>query len=575
MHILDSKDASKVLHPVQQKIRVYNPSLLSELLIEAERAHAQQKDAQQRSGSRPSAQPTIPTQSFSQSDSLQKRIDRIKLLKYQELNRVGELTRKQLNRTMQRLTKQRETSFQVSFDQLQHGLTSQDGIIAQVNDLLKQSASVKHQKKVHLFDEWDQQVFQKIQRRLDQGLKKNSPQQLEQRLANQYQEYLHTVNTTAGVFRDTIAATDYDPLAPRQHTLRIPTGDIQDPVKRDLEKSLRERQLLCPTRLRTPPVAGKHTLSTVMWDKLDSTPCGHRMDQDGNYITKLLTPEEVQVRKSDVVFDDYDVITGKEVMLAENMQNGMVRLKEGAEGQGLFPVLQPSGNPYAETHPTGDAWLQSMWKEGKAKAAGPEVKRGRTDLAETLWQSSNPYKDGRTLGDQWLEAKGKQRAEGPEMRRGRRDMFGTLQQGNSPVRTRGEATASGDRWIEDAWSKGKAVNAPSLPSHREFADILQQTYDNPYKSSRPEDKVGDAWLTSRGKGAVPIPVGTDHQHEMQCTLQGISAPQPIRPVRTTHPASHLEQKLSLHPTGSERKLLPRNTAFAASHLEARSTLHPQ
>jgi len=45
-------------------------------------------------------------------------------------------------------------------------------------------------------------------------------------------------------------------------------------------------------------------------------------------------------------------------MLAENMQNGMVRLKEGGKGQGLFPVLQPSGNPYAETHPTGDAWLQ-------------------------------------------------------------------------------------------------------------------------------------------------------------------------------------------------------------------------
>ena len=57
---------------------------------------------------------------------------------------------------------------------------------------------------------------------------------------------------------------------------------------------------------------------------------------------------------------------------------------------------------------------------GKAKAAGPEVKRGRTDLAETLWQTSNPYKDGRSLGDQWMEAKGKQRVEGPEMRRGRR-----------------------------------------------------------------------------------------------------------------------------------------------------------
>ena len=52
-------------------------------------------------------------------------------------------------------------------------------------------------------------------------------------------------------------------------------------------------------------------------------------------------------------------------MMAENMQNGMVRLKEGGEGRGLFPVLQPQGNPYAENHPTGDAWLQSMWKEGR------------------------------------------------------------------------------------------------------------------------------------------------------------------------------------------------------------------
>ena len=66
---------------------------------------------------------------------------------------------------------------------------------------------------------------------------------------------------------------------------------------------------------------------------------------------------------------------------------------------------------------------------GKAKAAGPEVRRGRTDLAETLWQSSNPYKDERTLGDQWLEAKGKQRADGPEMRRGRRVTFSS----NTPL----------------------------------------------------------------------------------------------------------------------------------------------
>lgn len=60
-------------------------------------------------------------------------------------------------------------------------------------------------------------------------------------------------------------------------------------------------------------------------------------------------------------------------------------------------------------------------------------------------------------------------------------MFSTLQQVSEAVRSRGEATASGDRWIEDAWSKGKAVNVPQLAGHRDFADVLQQTYANPYK----------------------------------------------------------------------------------------------
>ena len=82
-------------------------------------------------------------------------------------------------------------------------------------------------------------------------------------------------------------------------------------------------------------------------------------------------------------------------------------------------------------------------------------------------------------------------------------MFGTLQQGTSPVRNQGEATASGDRWIEEVWSKGKAVNVPQLPGHLDFADLLQQTYSNPYKSAAAGDKVGDAWLTCRGKAAVP------------------------------------------------------------------------
>ncbi len=42
MHTASGQDENKVLQPVRQKVRVYNPSLLSELLLEAEKAQAQQ-----------------------------------------------------------------------------------------------------------------------------------------------------------------------------------------------------------------------------------------------------------------------------------------------------------------------------------------------------------------------------------------------------------------------------------------------------------------------------------------------------------------------------------------------------
>lgn len=42
MHINNQQEGSRALQPVKQKVRVYNPSLLSELLREAERAKQQQ-----------------------------------------------------------------------------------------------------------------------------------------------------------------------------------------------------------------------------------------------------------------------------------------------------------------------------------------------------------------------------------------------------------------------------------------------------------------------------------------------------------------------------------------------------
>ena len=126
------------------------------------------------------------------------------------------------------------------------------------------------------------------------------------------------------------------------------------------------------------------------------------------------------------------------------------------------------------------------------------------------------------------------------------DMFGTLQQGSSPVRNRSEATASGDRWIEEVWSKGKAVNEPQLPGHRNFADLLQQTYSNPYKSALAEDKVGDAWLTCRGKAAVSSSIGKISLASNQCHVSVLLKACILFLVQRTHHEAAMQTPLQCH-----------------------------
>ena len=49
------------------------------------------------------------------------------------------------------------------------------------------------------------------------------------------------LNAKAGVFRDVILESDYDPLSALGHTFRIDTRQIEDPIKRDLTKTKKEK----------------------------------------------------------------------------------------------------------------------------------------------------------------------------------------------------------------------------------------------------------------------------------------------------------------------------------------------
>ncbi|KAK9829174.1 hypothetical protein WJX72_004311 [[Myrmecia] bisecta] len=499
--------------------------------------------------------------------ALARRIQASRLAKYEEFNRVGLETLKQLHIRMEREAKQREAEFQAMFEQLTRGRHAQDGIVGEMTELLASTQTAKDKKRQALYEEWNTKVFEKIQSRIAAELDARSTEDIENRLYEQYAQYLNTVNAKDGVFRDTIIESDYNPLESRRWAIRVPTGDIQDPLKRDLEKTMREKQLI-GKRVRGP-VPGKETLKVTMWDKLDATPSGHHMDKDGDYILKSMTKEELALRASHIHMDHYTYPRGNAYALAECPPGKLMVPPIGGRTD-LFETLQMRGDPYAEHRADRDAWLVASWSEGKRMVDGPEVLRGRKDLSETLHQLSNPYQDQRTLGDQWLEAKGKRRVDGPEQHRGRKDLFGTIQQDATPVI---KSHAVGDQYLEDMWFRGKRTDGVSdgCKGRRDLYAILHQRGVNPYRQgAAASEKVGDAWLEGRGKKLIP---GAEHDNDMRHTLRGDNLALPPPHPKMNLNVSHLECKRTMHPMGTD-PVRPLKTIFTASCLEAHGTVQP-
>jgi len=342
----------------------------------------------------------------------------------------------------------KEQHFQEMYQDVLGGLSNSSGIMGETKYILEHSSKIKHKKKGQLYDEWNTEVFDKIQGRLQKRVDALSERSIETRLKGQMDAYLHTTNTKLGVFRDVIIEADYNPLAVHDNTIKVPTGDIRDPLKRDMLKPLYERQLM--GALPDPTPLGKSTLDPKAWSDLiiHATPYGHCVDRTGDYIVRPLSGSVLDGRRSRVPMDHYNYPrdnaaaqqemgrVGKGTVPAPGMQGGR---------KDLFDVMQQTcqQNPGITG---GDRWLEA---KGKANAPGPEERRGRKDLQEIIQQTSNPYKDGRSLGDQWLEAKGKGHAPGPEARRGRKDLQEIIQQTSNPYK---DGRSLGDQWLE---AKGK------------------------------------------------------------------------------------------------------------------------
>lgn len=159
-------------------------------------------------------------------------------------------------------------------------------------------------------------------------MSRTTVQQLEASLKAASDEYIQATNRKLGVFRDVIIESDYNPLKPLSNSIKVPTSDIVDPLKRDLLKAEAEKALLVvpgspgsrsSSNERHSPntlakAAMRHTLEVHRWGEgqINATPYGHCIDEAGNYTIKRADPKGLQQTASHLYVDDYSSLASPE-----------------------------------------------------------------------------------------------------------------------------------------------------------------------------------------------------------------------------------------------------------------------
>jgi hypothetical protein len=140
-----------------------------------------------------------------------------------------------------------EKRFNYLYDTVFHGMLDPAGVIPQVDSTLNTQQRRDDRRTERLYQEWKEGVYDPIHSQLKAKVDERSMQEVQDRNQKNYSAYLDTLNTKGstnyrgGLFRDTIIATEYDPMATRSQYIKINTRGIVDPLKRDLTRHKREK----------------------------------------------------------------------------------------------------------------------------------------------------------------------------------------------------------------------------------------------------------------------------------------------------------------------------------------------
>ncbi|GBF90161.1 hypothetical protein Rsub_03294 [Raphidocelis subcapitata] len=218
-------------------LRTYQPAMAREIVEEARR-----RSPERRRGDEPESPATAALNAWQARKAAQRAAIEAKV------HARAEAFREVSRRRAAEAAARRDEEFESTLQEVMAGIVGGGGITAETQAVLEDARRAYSERQAALYGEWREQVFEKIQARIREGVSRRSIRELESQLREAASAYVAAVNSKPlGVYLD-VVMPDYDPLAPLARTVKITTTDVFDPLKKDLLKTQAEKELL-----RVPP----------------------------------------------------------------------------------------------------------------------------------------------------------------------------------------------------------------------------------------------------------------------------------------------------------------------------------
>jgi hypothetical protein len=254
-----------------------------------------------------------------------------------------ERTREQVKRSMDMATNRRELRFQKNLKELR----DDDEFVRGLFDHVASHEATQRQKQRKLYQDWEREVFNKIQDQVASQVDALDIFELEARKMKLYKEFISAENRMQeGTKRDEVDTGEYNPFSWQEHAVKYKTRNLDDPVSRDLQRMYQDRVGPGNVGGEVPKSKSKVMLDPTFYtkDKLSSTPYGREaqlVQGEGKSAEEMAMRAKNYRDSVGLAMNDYDPLKGQPQRMAARLE-----FKNQVGTAGLRRVL-----PYAQTRP--------------------------------------------------------------------------------------------------------------------------------------------------------------------------------------------------------------------------------